>query len=73
MLIYLAALPVWNFILPCYAYWHFDDFSWGETRTVAGEKKGEGEHGNEQGEFNDKSIPLMTWQEWSLAVFITSK
>ncbi|KAK9762980.1 hypothetical protein K7432_010757 [Basidiobolus ranarum] len=32
MLIYLVALPVWNFILPVYAYWHFDDFSWGETR-----------------------------------------
>jgi chitin synthase len=34
MAIYLAALPVWNFILPLYAYWHFDDFSWGETRFV---------------------------------------
>ena len=32
MLIYLLALPVWNFILPLYAFWHFDDFSWGETR-----------------------------------------
>lgn len=34
MLIYLLALPVWNFILPVYAFWHFDDFSWGETRWV---------------------------------------
>ena len=32
MLIYLLALPVWSFILPVYAFWHFDDFSWGETR-----------------------------------------
>lgn len=32
MMIYLVALPVWNFILPVYAFWHFDDFSWGETR-----------------------------------------
>ena len=32
MLIYLLALPVWNLILPVYAFWHFDDFSWGETR-----------------------------------------
>lgn len=32
MLIYLLALPVWNFVLPLYAFWHFDDFSWGETR-----------------------------------------
>jgi chitin synthase len=32
MLVYLLALPVWNFILPVYSFWHFDDFSWGETR-----------------------------------------
>lgn len=32
MFIYLLALPVWNLILPVYAFWHFDDFSWGETR-----------------------------------------
>ena len=32
MLIYLVALPIWNFVLPVYAFWHFDDFSWGETR-----------------------------------------
>ena len=34
MLIYLLALPVWNFVLPLYAFWHFDDFSWGGTRYV---------------------------------------
>jgi chitin synthase len=27
MFIYLAALPVWQFMLPIYAFWHFDDFS----------------------------------------------
>ena len=26
MMIYLLFLPVWNFVLPLYAYWHFDDF-----------------------------------------------
>lgn len=31
---YLAALPIWNFVLPAYSMWHFDDFSWGETRSV---------------------------------------
>jgi chitin synthase len=25
MLIYLLALPVWNFVLPVYAFWHFDE------------------------------------------------
>lgn len=34
MLVYLTALPIWNFMLPAYAFWHFDDFSWGETRKV---------------------------------------
>jgi len=34
MFIYLAALPIWNFVLPVYSFWHFDDFSWGETRSV---------------------------------------
>lgn len=28
MIIYLLALPIWNFILPVYAFWNFDDFSW---------------------------------------------
>lgn len=28
MIIYLLALPIWNFVLPVYAFWHFDDFSW---------------------------------------------
>lgn len=32
MLVYLLALPIWNFVLPVYAFWNFDDFSWGETR-----------------------------------------
>jgi chitin synthase len=32
MVCYLIALPIWNFVLPVYSFWHFDDFSWGETR-----------------------------------------
>ncbi|KAI0268794.1 glycosyltransferase family 2 protein [Gloeopeniophorella convolvens] len=63
MLIYLAALPVWNFILPVYAFWHFDDFSWGETRKVEGEAKGEG-HGEGKGHFAGNSVPLRRWEDW---------
>ncbi|PVU90746.1 hypothetical protein BB561_004733 [Smittium simulii] len=63
MIIYLFALPVWNFILPVYAYWHFDDFSWGETRKVSGEGKDSG-HGDEDGEFNSKSVPLKRWEDY---------
>eukprot|EP00565_Helicotheca_tamesis_P000645 CAMPEP_0185729644 /NCGR_PEP_ID=MMETSP1171-20130828/6778_1 /TAXON_ID=374046 /ORGANISM="Helicotheca tamensis, Strain CCMP826" /LENGTH=252 /DNA_ID=CAMNT_0028398535 /DNA_START=177 /DNA_END=935 /DNA_ORIENTATION=+ len=28
-------VPVFYFILPLYAFWHMDDFSWGNTRMVA--------------------------------------
>ncbi|PWN22475.1 hypothetical protein BCV69DRAFT_267874 [Microstroma glucosiphilum] len=64
--IYLVFLPVWNFILPTYAFWHFDDFSWGETRKVAGEGKGEGGHGGGEGDsvFAAASVPLRKWEDW---------
>jgi len=63
MLIYLLALPVWNFILPVYAFWHFDDFSWGETRKVAGEGKGEA-HGDGPATVQPVNIPLRRWEDW---------
>ncbi|KAF7790264.1 hypothetical protein EIP86_001217 [Pleurotus ostreatoroseus] len=63
MLIYLLALPVWNLILPVYAFWHFDDFSWGETRKVEGEAKGEG-HGEGGPAATGPSIPLRRWEDW---------
>jgi len=63
MFIYLAALPIWNFILPVYAFWHFDDFSWGETRKVEGERKGEG-HSEGKGHFAGPSVPLRRWEDW---------
>ncbi|KAG0204630.1 hypothetical protein BGX28_003467 [Mortierella sp. GBA30] len=66
MFIYILALPVWNFILPVYAYWHFDDFSWGETRKVAGEAKGEA-HGNADGTFDASKVPLKRWDEYEKA------
>lgn len=63
MLIYLLALPVWNFILPVYAFWHFDDFSWGETRKVEGEAKGEA-HGEGTAKSTGTTIPLRRWEDW---------
>ncbi|KAK7057383.1 glycosyltransferase family 2 protein [Favolaschia claudopus] len=61
MMIYLVALPVWNFILPVYAFWHFDDFSWGETRKVEGERKGAGHDG---GGGTAVDVPLRRWEDW---------
>ncbi|KAG9035329.1 Chitin synthase, class 1 [Tulasnella sp. JGI-2019a] len=63
MLIYLMALPVWNFVLPLYAFWHFDDFSWGETRRVAGEGASKA-HDEDKGTFDGASIPMRRWEDW---------
>ncbi|KAF8753934.1 Glycosyltransferase like family 2 [Rhizoctonia solani] len=63
MIVYLFSLPIWNFVLPAYAFWHFDDFSWGQTRMVAGEKKEEG-HGDKEGEFDSSHIVMKRWAEF---------
>ncbi|GBC04763.1 hypothetical protein RclHR1_05860001 [Rhizophagus clarus] len=63
MLIYLFSLPIWNFVLPVYAYWHFDDFSWGQTRKVEGEEVG-ADHSRKEGEFDSTQIVMKRWAEW---------
>ncbi|CAO3694478.1 unnamed protein product [Rhizopus microsporus] len=65
MLIYLISLIIWNFVLPMYAYWHFDDFSWGDTRKVEGIKKDKG-HGDEGGEFDSSMITMKKWSEFEM-------
>ncbi|QLL34460.1 hypothetical protein HG536_0G03220 [Torulaspora globosa] len=60
--IYILALPIWNGVLPTYAYWKFDDFSWGETRTIAGGNKGG--HDDAEGEFDHSKIKMRTWREF---------
>lgn len=62
MLVYLLSLPVWNGILPAYAFWHFDDFSWGQTRKVVGDKTGA--HGDKEGEFDSTHIVMKRWAEF---------
>ncbi|KAF8664601.1 hypothetical protein AX16_000701 [Volvariella volvacea WC 439] len=62
MLVYLLSLPIWNGILPAYAFWHFDDFSWGQTRKIAGDQ-GDG-HGDKDGEFDSSNIVMKRWAEF---------
>lgn len=62
MIIYLFSLPIWNFVLPSYAYWHFDDFTWGETRKVEGE--GKDNHGDKEGEFDSSQIVMKKWTDY---------
>ncbi|KXN73036.1 glycosyltransferase family 2 protein, partial [Conidiobolus coronatus NRRL 28638] len=64
MLVYLLSLPIWNFILPVYAYWHFDDFSWGQTRQVEGEKGEKEDHGKKVGEFDSSQIVMKRWRDF---------
>ncbi|KAI0125891.1 glycosyltransferase family 2 protein [Xylariales sp. AK1849] len=63
MIIYLFSLPIWNFVLPSYAFWKFDDFSWGDTRKTAGEKTKKA--GIEyEGEFDSSKITMKRWAEF---------
>ncbi|KAI8844766.1 chitin synthase-domain-containing protein [Chytridium lagenaria] len=64
MMIYLLALGIWNFILPVYAFWHFDDFSWGQTRMVEGETKDAGHGGNDGKKMDSRAVPLRHWADW---------
>ncbi|KNZ56046.1 uncharacterized protein VP01_250g3 [Puccinia sorghi] len=62
MLVYLLSLPIWNAVLPTYAYFHMDDFTWGETRKVEGAK--EKAHGDKEGEFDSSHITMKRWVEF---------
>jgi chitin synthase len=62
MLVYLFSLPIWNFALPAYAYWHFDDFSWGQTRKALGDD--DDGHGEKRGEFDSSHIVMKRWAEF---------
>lgn len=65
MLVYLLSLPIWNLVLPTYAFWHFDDFSWGDTRKTAGELKGAGKGGHDaEGEFDSSKITMKRWHDF---------
>jgi len=62
MFIYLLSLPIWNLVLPSYAFWKFDDFSWGDTRKVEGET---GKTGHEyEGEFDSSKIVMKRWGDF---------
>lgn len=63
MLIYLLSLPIWNLILPAYSFWHMDDFTWGETRKIAGEEK-EKAHGDKVGHFDSSHIVMKRWVDF---------
>ena len=66
MIIYLLGFPLFSFVLPLYSFWHQDDFSWGNTRMVIGEKGDKKVVAVEDEEFDPRSIPLQRWDDYAL-------
>ncbi|KAJ1559927.1 hypothetical protein HK405_008850, partial [Cladochytrium tenue] len=67
MIISILAMPVFSFYLPLYAYWHFDDFKWGNTRKGAAAETGDAGHGGVDPEleaFDPTTVPRLTWDEF---------
>jgi len=68
MIIYLMAMPLFGFYIPLYSFWHFDDFSWGNTRVVVGDGKKK-EFVPENEKFDPSSIPTKTWDDYERDLF----
>lgn len=66
MIIYILAYPVYSFILPIYSFWNQDNFSWGNTRVVIGEKGQKQIVAEDEGGFDPRSIPLQRWDDYAL-------
>lgn len=65
MIIYVAAYPIHSFILPIYSFWNMDNFSWGNTRVVVGEKDGKQIVAVDDQGFDPASIPMETWKSYA--------
>ena len=65
MIIYLLAFPVYFFILPVYSFWNQDNFSWGNTRIVIGEKGNKPVVAVHDEGFDPRSIPLQRWDDYA--------
>lgn len=64
LVIYLIAYPVWSFFLPIYSFWHMDDFSWGNTRIVVGEKGNKKiVAGTDDEPYDDSMLPLKRYSD----------
>ncbi|KAI5481543.1 chitin synthase, glycosyltransferase family 2 protein [Pseudohyphozyma bogoriensis] len=57
MVLYIIGIPLFSFVLP------LDDFSWGSTREIVGEK-GKRVVVHDEGKFDPSSIPLKSWQDF---------
>ncbi|CAG8463565.1 8890_t:CDS:2 [Paraglomus occultum] len=69
MCIYLLAFPLFSFFIPVYAFWHFDDFSWGNTRVVVGEGGKKQIITTDDEKFDEKSIPKKKWADYEQEIW----
>ncbi|KAI6780446.1 Chitin synthase-like protein [Emericellopsis cladophorae] len=70
MILYILAIPVFSFALPLYSFWNMDDFNWGNTRVVAGEK-GKKVIVTDEGKFDPASIPRKKWEDYQAELWET--
>ncbi|KAJ3264305.1 hypothetical protein HDU77_008867 [Chytriomyces hyalinus] len=68
MLLYILAMPVFSLYIPLYAFWHFDDFSWGSTRVIVGDK-GKKLLTADVVPFDPSSIPRRRWADFEKEAF----
>ncbi|KAJ2363444.1 Chitin synthase, class 6, partial [Coemansia sp. RSA 2610] len=69
MIIYILAYPLWSFFIPIYAFWHMDDFSWGNTRIVVGDDGKRQIFVKDEEPFNPDEIPMKSWAEYEGEIF----
>jgi len=70
MIIYILALPLFGFYIPLYSFWHFDDFSWGNTRVVLERKmRKKSRKGGDVEEYDPKKIPMKKWEDYERELY----
>ena len=67
MIIYILAFPIYSFVLPVFSFWKQDDFSWGNTRIVIGEKGNKQIVALEDEGYDPRSVPLQRWDDYAAA------
>ena len=72
MIIYILAMPVFSLGLPLFAFWHMDDFTWGNTRVVMGEK-GRAVVISDEGKFDPSTIPKKRWEDYQAELWEASQ
>ncbi|KAJ5792443.1 Chitin synthase 8 [Penicillium pulvis] len=68
MFIYMLAIPVFTLALPLYSFWNMDDFSWGNTRIITGER-GNKVVISDEGKFDPDSIPKKRWEDYQVELW----